>query len=362
MKQDITKRNLIYLDVLRIIAIYCVLFNHTNGFLLYATHYPLPSSYLYLIISILSKVAVPIFFMISGALLLGKDESYQELLRKRILKYTIVLIIISFFYYFCLNYFKGLPIDGHDFLKILYSSNASVHLWFLYEYLAFLIMLPLIRKMAKSLTKNDYLYILIINLIFVGILPILEFLFSEGTIKYNFCFDISAIICGSVVYSLMGYFLDHQINCQNMKTKHLILSFLISLGAIIITMGITIYILKTKQIYHGNGSLNTDIVQKFLNNLIIIPAMNLFLVIKKICVTRKVPKKMQRLIQVWGSCVFGIYLFEYVLRTKTIFIYDFLQRYLPIMGAYLVWVLVMIIIGFIITWGLKKIPIIRKLF
>lgn len=115
MKQDITKRNLIYLDVLRIIAIYCVLFNHTNGFLLYATHYPLPSSYLYLIISILSKVAVPIFFMISGALLLGKDESYQELLRKRILKYTIVLIIISFFYYFCLNYFKGLPIDGHDF-------------------------------------------------------------------------------------------------------------------------------------------------------------------------------------------------------------------------------------------------------
>lgn len=363
MKQDnITKRNLIYLEVLRIIAIYLVLFNHTNGFLLYATHYPLPTSYLYLVISIISKVAVSVFFMISGALLLEKEESYLILYRKRILKYAIVLILFSFVYFAYFSYSNGLPIKINDFLKLLYSSNANAHFWFLYDYLAFLVMLPFIRKIVKSLTNKEYVYILIINIIFVGIIPIIEYLVNGGTIKYNPCFDLSAIVCSSLVYSLMGYFLNHQINCQNVKTKHLIIGFIFCLIAISITMGITIYVLKTEQIYTSNGLIDGNLVQKFLNNLIIVPAMYLFLVIKKIFTKINIPNKLQTLIKICGSCVFGVYIFEFVLRVKTVFIYDFLQGYLPIMVAYLLWTLIIIVIGFIIIFLLKKIPIIRKLF
>ena len=71
----------VYLDFIRILAIYMVLFNHTrtSGFVLFTVRrgsffYPF-----YLFNAILIKSAVPLFFMVSGALLLGKEESYSQI-------------------------------------------------------------------------------------------------------------------------------------------------------------------------------------------------------------------------------------------------------------------------------------------
>ena len=92
-------REIIYIEILRIIALYLVLFNHTGnyGYSLYmvsqeSRYYPI-----YLFLSVITVCNVPIFFMISGALLLGKEESLRVLFRKRIRKFLIVLIGISFF-------------------------------------------------------------------------------------------------------------------------------------------------------------------------------------------------------------------------------------------------------------------------
>ena len=43
--------------------------------------------------------AVPLFYMVSGALLLGKNESFGELARKRILRIVAVIVIFSLLYY-----------------------------------------------------------------------------------------------------------------------------------------------------------------------------------------------------------------------------------------------------------------------
>ena len=71
------KKKLLYIEFLRAAAIFFVIFNHTatEGFLLF-TKYPTDNIqyWLYLAISIFCKFAVPVYFMISGALLLGKDE------------------------------------------------------------------------------------------------------------------------------------------------------------------------------------------------------------------------------------------------------------------------------------------------
>lgn len=67
----------IYLEILRILAILFVIFNHTgvNGFLIFQKYsYTTGQFWLYLYISTFVTCAVPVFFMISGALLLSKDE------------------------------------------------------------------------------------------------------------------------------------------------------------------------------------------------------------------------------------------------------------------------------------------------
>ena len=74
----------IYLDFLRIIAIFMVLFNHTgtSGFVLFTVTQRSALYPFYLFNAILIKIAVPLFFMISGVLLLGKNVVSQESGRK----------------------------------------------------------------------------------------------------------------------------------------------------------------------------------------------------------------------------------------------------------------------------------------
>ena len=96
------KEKYIYLEIIRIIAMFFVIFNHTGieGFFLYFKQDPGSFSYwLYSFISIFCKFSVSIFFMISGALMLGKEESIKTLWEKRILKMILFLIAVSTFYY-----------------------------------------------------------------------------------------------------------------------------------------------------------------------------------------------------------------------------------------------------------------------
>ena len=92
-----TKGKKIYIEVLRCIAIFFVIFNHTEeyGFDLYKETAETLPYIIYLTISILCKAAVPIFFMISGAMLLGKEESIKTLYKKRVLRFLMVIIVVS---------------------------------------------------------------------------------------------------------------------------------------------------------------------------------------------------------------------------------------------------------------------------
>lgn len=72
------KSKILYLEALRILSIFFVIFNHTasNGFFLFSTYKSTDIQYwVYLFISIFCKFSVPMFFAISGALMLGKDEN-----------------------------------------------------------------------------------------------------------------------------------------------------------------------------------------------------------------------------------------------------------------------------------------------
>lgn len=118
-----------YLDIIRIFAILTVIFNHTNarGYIYFTTVEPKSAIYwISMIFSILCKVNVPLFFMISGVTLLGREETIQEVWNKRIVRFLIVLMLFSL-----LQYMIGIKFDISqcklvDFLKCIYSSNIIV--------------------------------------------------------------------------------------------------------------------------------------------------------------------------------------------------------------------------------------------
>src|SRR5574344_966994 len=92
----------IYIDMLRILACVAVIFNHFDpGF--YNSSYigfGRPSYFFMLFLSILCKFAVPLFFMISGALLLGKKESTKDIIKKRLSRIILSLLFASILFYF----------------------------------------------------------------------------------------------------------------------------------------------------------------------------------------------------------------------------------------------------------------------
>lgn len=188
MKEVAKQNKYVYLEFIRVFAIFWVIFNHTgqNGFFLFSTKSPESLSFwCYLFVSVFCKVAVPLFLCISGALLLRKtDEGLKNLWKNRISIMVIILIVFSLIYYMNFICATEENVDFVQFVKLLYAgpSPAYGHLWYLYAYIIFLILLPLLRALVKNL-ENKYFYYMVGIAICLNVLKVLEYLFMHGEVK-----------------------------------------------------------------------------------------------------------------------------------------------------------------------------------
>lgn len=132
-----SKEKNVYLEVCRIIAVFCIMYQHTGGRGADAWVYT-ESVWVYvtsLTGTIISSIGVPLFWMVSGALLLPKRESWRNVYGKRIPRFAGVLIIFSVAgsFYLC----TVEEWDGHvgEFFWRFYTQEIFLPYWFLYEYL-----------------------------------------------------------------------------------------------------------------------------------------------------------------------------------------------------------------------------------
>lgn len=92
-KLEIVKNNKrsYYLDFLKIIACFLVIVNHAGGHILINSGYTKGATLFYSVCFSICKIAVPIFVMVTGALLLTKEQTYKSI-GKRIFRILIPLI------------------------------------------------------------------------------------------------------------------------------------------------------------------------------------------------------------------------------------------------------------------------------
>lgn len=147
-----------YLDALRIIAVFLVIFNHLNGYLMYQI-----SSgwkvWFYMFLTMITRVNVPLFLMISGSLLLGKEEPISVILKKKFIRMFSVLLIFSTLLY-AVAAQENFSISVW-FLKIS-SNSIEGSYWYLYAYIGML-MLPYLRRIVKGFCDKDFIYIIVLN-------------------------------------------------------------------------------------------------------------------------------------------------------------------------------------------------------
>lgn len=350
--KSLTKK--VHIDFLRIIAIYMVLFNHTgtNGFVFYtvareSSFYPF-----YLFNAIFIKIAVPLFFMITGALLLNREESIKEILKRRFLKYAAVLAVISaiMYVYYLRSSLQELSLS--QFFATLYTSQHSVPLWYMYAYLAYLLMLPLLRKLAKNMTNTEYVWMFCM---YGGIrlLSLLDFAVWKGNAGHNGSFAFF-ITTDYVFYPLMGYFIEHRLKEKDFNWKNLCLLSILSFAAIVLCCFFSHYrstLLDAWQ--EGN-------CQTFFNTLIFLPTVTVYYAAKMFFMRHKVGDKTRRLLSTLGGTTFGLFLLEGVCREETKAIFIYLQPIVHTLPACWIWIAAACILGMGVTYFLKKIPIIKK--
>lgn len=191
-------------DVIRIVSILLVVIIHANVEYL-GKNQGSAGWYFVMLFTSVCLLAVPLFFMVSGALLLDTDKvvSFKDLFFKRILKQAIPFLVWSLVYIIIRIIMGKLDFSFSTFADIL-SQPAYYQFWFMYTLLAIYLLLPILQAVVIKLEKKQIEYILILWLIFSIALPVLQRYIPALAISEH----VDLILCeGYIGYFFLGYYL-----------------------------------------------------------------------------------------------------------------------------------------------------------
>lgn len=340
------KENYVYLDILRTIAALLVIFNHLPGYTLYMVAGGI-KQWFYLIVTMITRINTPLFMMISGALLLGRTESYKTIIIKRIFRYMLVIVIANTMIWLLYK-----PINFKLLFQGIIKGNIQGSYWYLYSYLGFLCSLPFLRMIAPKLKKNDFYYLFVIHFIFCALVPCANVALS----KYDFAIDTSAsfniaiMMERSIFYPLVGFYL-HSIDLRYVKRRDYTFVSLLSGIGIILECVFTLEEGKT-------GNYTQHYVMLFDWCI----AITVFLLVRKIV---SLQSNVCRASNFWRKCAsvtFGVYLFDPVLK-KLMYsaVENILEPLLPTIIVSACWCIISFVLCGIFTAAIKRIRPIGKL-
>lgn len=190
-------QHIVYLDVIRIIACMMVIIMHA----------PIPGTGaeghgpFLVLISYLTAPCVPLFFMVSGSLLLPckKEVTAITYFKKRIGKVVGPTIAFSLFY-MTLNESTNWSIS---IPSIPFSAQGHGILWFMYTLIGLYLLVPIISPWIRQTSKREleiYLLLWIITQCYPYLSLFLEINSSNTGILYYFT--------GYAGYFLLGYYLN----------------------------------------------------------------------------------------------------------------------------------------------------------
>lgn len=135
------------LELIRMASFVLVIAIHVSNYFCRAYGEIPDGEYLFsLAVDTFARVSVPCFFMISGALLLGRDEPLEKHW-KRIRRFFLALVVWSVIYYLWNTFYMK---SDFDLRKIFYVP-AEAHLWYLYAMIPIYLALPFLQVMCRHM-------------------------------------------------------------------------------------------------------------------------------------------------------------------------------------------------------------------
>ncbi len=343
---------IIYADYLRVIGILCVIGVHLS--LSYVSYYPAFTNMWFqgVISSSLTRAGVVLFIMVSGLLLLDREEPISKVPQR--LKRVLVPFYFWLFYFFM----KDVLVD-HELLNvhsvdsffielmnvIVDPTKISIEFWYIYMIAAFYLMLPLLYRMIKNASEKEIEYFLVIWFIVM----LLNF-FKHKIYILNYM----NLFTGPLGYFILGYYLNKKDSKYTRSKKFGLLLFIV--GTIILILSFYIPALKAG---------HTDNSYILLGNLepgSCIKMTGLFIILKNIDFKKafgKYSDKINSAIIKFAGYTYGIFL---IVNIPLDLIKDygyFDLRISPFINIPII-ILISVTASTIILWIMNKIPVLRK--
>ena len=278
------------LELIRMISFILVIAIHVSNYYCRAYGEITQGEYLFsLATDTLARLSVPSFFMISGALLLGREETVDKHLR-RVGRFCIALVVWSAVYYVWNIYYMK---TAFDLKEILYVP-AEAHLWYLYAMIPIYLVLPFFQIICRHMDLR---------------LEKVFFCVTTGWVLFNFLLWIMGgeayydlPIIGDRIYAwylFAGYFIYKYRRHIRISQRMLLVICGLSMAATFgITWGVTAY----------TGTHYEDALS-YISPTVVIAAMAFFLFMLRLGNTHvQLRGKTKRVIDLFCGCSFGIYL------------------------------------------------------
>lgn len=200
------KNNILWVDFVKVAAMFAVVFLHVAAPLLnHFNEIIRPYWWIGNIYDSAVRMCVPLFFMVSGYLLLGKTESLTTFFAKRIRKVLIPLVVWSIFYILWrIVYEKEALTLSLRLIFETFLTPTYYHLWFLYAIISVYLFVPILRLIVQNGGQQYLHYFIALWILAASVIP----LFEKVTGVYR-TYD-SSLPYGYVGYLVIGYLLGQR--------------------------------------------------------------------------------------------------------------------------------------------------------
>jgi surface polysaccharide O-acyltransferase-like enzyme len=300
------KKNYIFwLDLIRIISIFMVVVIHTASPLYNNwTDLPLSDWMAGNVYNSIARVSVPLLFMVSGYLLLNRQEDIPAFFINRARKVALPLLAWSVIYLLWLNHGYANFTFINALKAMTYATLTSpvyYHLWFLYALLTIYLVVPILRALINTGDETIIRYFALTWLLFV---PVLDYV--ENSVL-NFDVSLNLVFFNPYLgYFYMGYIIG-RMNFSRRAAGLAGLTYIaLTVYTIFVTYKWSVIINDYMDYYHYYVRLN-----------IVVMTFAMFVLLKY--VGEKLGARLSERALKWmrhlSACTFGVYLIHAMLLT-----------------------------------------------
>ncbi len=342
------KRNHAF-DVLRVVALSAVIMIHVSSRLF--NSFDAEAFFVGNIFNSLSRFAVPVFAMVTGALLLNEEKklSCKKLLSEYILKTVLLFLFWSVLYAVLFSVLVPLKNGNAPDISKVFTSifKGHYHMWYLHMLIGFYLVLPLYRRFVIKANKSIVAVMIAVLTVVQSLIPIADLLLKEHS-----GFELMHIYENSGLRTFFGFHLfflyGWYVRSFRLSAKARYAIYILGAASLVFTIVATAFISMSE------NKAYTDLYNSlYLNNVCFSFAVFLFFLQKY-----KNKESIAKPVTDISRLSFGIYIIHPII--VELFCEKSFMPSSPVLYVITLW-LMAAVLSYLICLAVSKVPFLKKI-